>query len=105
VAAGAGILTMLLVWPASLVKLSIIKNMGVHAYYSRTLDLSPRFYDVYLVLLDRYPVMVGLAAITAVVSVVRRSHLPRVLLPFAIYVVGACLLQLGNLNLKPLYFV
>lgn len=105
VAVGAVILTMLVVWPASLLKLSIVKNLGVHAYYSRTLDLSPRFYDVYLVLLDRYPVMVGLAAITAVVSAVRRAHLPRVLLPFVIYVIGMCLLQLGNSNLKPLYFV
>jgi hypothetical protein len=85
--------------------LSIVKNLGVHAYYSRTLELSPRFYDVYLVLLDRYPVMFALAAVTAVVSVMRRAALPRALLPFAIYSVGMCVLQVGNQNLKPLYFV
>ena len=105
VAAGAGLLTMLVAWPASLIKLSIVKNLGVHAYYSRTLELSPRFYDVYLVLIDRYPVMIALAAVTAVVSVMRRSHLPRALLPFAIYALAMCVLQVGNQNLKPLYFV
>jgi len=105
VAAGAGLVTMLLLWPASLIKLSIVKNLGVHAYYSRTLELSPRFYDVYLVLLDRYPIMIALTAVTAVVSVVRRSHLPRALLPFAIYALVMSVLQAGNQNLKPLYFV
>ncbi|HZI81218.1 MAG TPA: glycosyltransferase family 39 protein [Vicinamibacterales bacterium] len=105
VAAGAALLTMLVVWPASLIKLSIVKNLGVHAYYSRTLELSPRFYDVYLVLADRYPVMVALAAVTAVLSIVRRRHLPPALLPFAIFALATCVLQFGNTNLKPLYFV
>ena len=105
VAVIATLLTMLLVWPASLIKLSIVKNLGVHAYYSRVLDLSPRFYDVYLVLFDRYPVTIALAAVTAVVSIMRRSHLPRALLPFAIYALAVVVLQAGNQNLKPLYFV
>ena len=90
VAVTAALLTMLVAWPASLIKLSIVKNLGVHAYYSRTLELSPRFYDVYLVLIDRYPVMIALAAVTAVVSIMRRSHLPRALLPFAIYALAMC---------------
>lgn len=105
IAAGAALLVMLVVWPASLLKLSIVKNLGVHAYYSRTLELSPRFYDVYLTLADRYPIMVALAAVTTVVSIVRRRHLPPALLPFAIYALASCVFQLGNANLKPLYFV
>ena len=96
VAVTAALLTMLLAWPASLIKLSIVKNLGVHAYYSRVLDLSPRFYDVYLVLFDRYPVMTALAAVTAVLSIMRRSHLPRALLPFAIYALAVVVLQAGN---------
>jgi 4-amino-4-deoxy-L-arabinose transferase-like glycosyltransferase len=104
-AAGAGLVTMLVVWPASLVKLSMVKNLGVHAYYARTLDLSPRFYDVYLVLLDRDPVLIGLAAVTTILTVMRRSRLPRALLPFALYPLVMCLIQIGNQNLKPLYFV
>ncbi len=105
VAVGACLLTMLVIWPASLLKLSIVKNLGVHAYYSSTLELSPRFYDVYLDLIARYPITIALAAVTAVVSVVRRSHIPRALLPFAIYVLAMSVLQAGNQNLKPLYFV
>jgi hypothetical protein len=104
VAAGAILLTMLVVWPAALVKLSVVKNLGVHAYYTRTLELSPRFFDVYLVLFDRYPVMTVLALVTAVVTVVRRAHLPPALMPFAIYVLAVVVLQAGNQNLKPLYF-
>ena len=49
--------------------------------------------------------MIALAAVTAVVSIIRRSHLPRALLPFAIYALAMCVLQVGNQNLKPLYFV
>jgi hypothetical protein len=105
VGAGAALLTMLVIWPASLTKLSIVKNLGVHTYYSRTLELSPRFYDVYLLLADRYPVMAALALVTTVVSIVRRRHLPPALLPFAVFALATCLLQLGNANLKPLYFV
>ena len=105
VAIGAALLTMLVTWPASLIKLSIVKNLGVHAYYSRELELSPRFYDIYLTLVERYPAMMGMAAITAVVSIARRSSLPRAVLPFAIYAAAMCVLQLGNQNLKPLYYV
>lgn len=105
VAVASVFLTMLVVWPASLLKLSIVKNLGVHAYYSRTLELSPRFYDVYLILADRYPIMMALGVVSAVVSLARRRQLPPALLPFAIYALSVCVLQLGNANLKPLYFV
>lgn len=103
--AAASAITLLAVWPASLLKLSLLKNLGVHAYYSRTLRLSPSFYDVYLTLLDRYPMMSALAIATTVVLLLRRWPLPRVLLPFAVYVAAMCLLQVSNQNLKPLYFV
>jgi hypothetical protein len=104
-AAVAAVLTLLIVWPPSLVKLSLLKNFGVHAYYSRTLELSPRFYDVYIELLEQYPVIVTLAVATACIWSVRRSKLPAALLPFVIYPLGFVVLQLGNVNLKPPYFV
>lgn len=104
-ALAVSVLTLLVVWPASLLKLSVVKNLGVHAYYSRTLELSPSFYDVYLTLMTRYPVMSALAVFTAVVLALRRYRLQAALLPFVVYPLVMCLLQLGNVNLKPLYFV
>jgi hypothetical protein len=104
-AVGVSVLTLLVVWPASLLKLSVVKNLGVHAYYSRTLELSPNFHDVYLTLMTRYPVMAALAVFTALVLARRRYRLHPALLPFVVYPLTMCLLQLGNVNLKPLYFV
>ena len=99
------IATLVAVWPASILKLSVVKNLGVNAYYSRALVLSPRFHDVYVTLLERYPVMSGLAVATAAALASRQVRLPAGLVPFAVYAAAMVILQLGNQNLKPLYYV